>query len=170
MMSIERIRVDLYDGSLNDNIETIQQRKLTYVNKVRGCSPTPATSVMGRKRTLVSSFPIWVEAGLICRKPPATFKLQRADADGRQAGLLWWRGVSAKLGALTQLPSLTRRRLLECDLPIDWSLQRRILGFPPKREQPYRNPIPINETESTRATSDEQYLPAYFANRTAVEA
>jgi site-specific DNA recombinase len=30
----------------------------------------------------------------------------------------------------TQPPSLTPRQLIECDLPIDWELQRRILGFP----------------------------------------
>jgi site-specific DNA recombinase len=33
----------------------------------------------------------------------------------------------------TQPPTLTRRRLIECDLPIDWELQRRLLGFPPKQ-------------------------------------
>lgn len=32
--------------------------------------------------------------------------------------------------------ALTRKHLLECDLPIDWALQRRILGFPPKTERP----------------------------------
>jgi site-specific DNA recombinase len=32
-----------------------------------------------------------------------------------------------------QPPTLTRRRLIECDLPIDWELQRRVLGFPPKQ-------------------------------------
>jgi DNA invertase Pin-like site-specific DNA recombinase len=33
----------------------------------------------------------------------------------------------------TQPTNLTRRRLLECDIPVDWALQRRLLGFP---EQP----------------------------------
>ena len=36
----------------------------------------------------------------------------------------------------TQPPELTRRRLIECDLPIDWALQRRLLGFPSKYEVP----------------------------------
>ena len=34
----------------------------------------------------------------------------------------------------TQPADLTRRRLLECDLPLDWSLQRRLLGFPARQE------------------------------------
>ncbi|SOB80716.1 Site-specific DNA recombinase [Sphingomonas guangdongensis] len=34
----------------------------------------------------------------------------------------------------TQPPELTRRVLLECDLPTDWGMQRRILGFPEQRE------------------------------------
>jgi site-specific DNA recombinase len=33
-----------------------------------------------------------------------------------------------------QPTTLTRRRLLECDLPIDWALQRHILRFPAKHE------------------------------------
>jgi DNA invertase Pin-like site-specific DNA recombinase len=36
----------------------------------------------------------------------------------------------------TQPADLTRRRLIECDLPIDWALQRRLLGFPPSDELP----------------------------------
>ena len=34
----------------------------------------------------------------------------------------------------TQPTSLTRRQLIGCDLPMDWELQRRLLGFPPKCE------------------------------------
>lgn len=34
----------------------------------------------------------------------------------------------------TQPATLSRRRLLECDLPIDWGLQRRLLGFPGRPE------------------------------------
>jgi hypothetical protein len=33
-----------------------------------------------------------------------------------------------------QPPSLGRHQLLECDLPMDWALQRRLLGFPPREE------------------------------------
>ena len=31
----------------------------------------------------------------------------------------------------TQPPDLTRYQLLKCELPMDWALQRRMLGFPP---------------------------------------
>jgi site-specific DNA recombinase len=34
----------------------------------------------------------------------------------------------------TQPATLTRRQLIECDLLIDWDLQRRLLGFPAKQE------------------------------------
>lgn len=34
----------------------------------------------------------------------------------------------------TQPTSLTRGRLMECDLPLDWTLQRRLLGFPSRQE------------------------------------
>ena len=34
----------------------------------------------------------------------------------------------------TQPADLTRRRLMECDLPLDWALQRRLLGFPSRQE------------------------------------
>jgi hypothetical protein len=34
----------------------------------------------------------------------------------------------------TQPATLTRRKLIECDLPTDWGLQRRLLGFPAKEE------------------------------------
>jgi hypothetical protein len=34
----------------------------------------------------------------------------------------------------TQPVTLTRKQLMECDVPIDWELQRRLLGFPPKQE------------------------------------
>jgi site-specific DNA recombinase len=34
----------------------------------------------------------------------------------------------------TQPTTLTRRQLTECDLPIDWELQRRLLGFPARQE------------------------------------
>lgn len=33
----------------------------------------------------------------------------------------------------TQPADLTRGKLIDCDLPIDWELQRQLLGFPPKR-------------------------------------
>lgn len=33
-----------------------------------------------------------------------------------------------------QPPSLGRHQLLECALPTDWALQRRLLGFPPREE------------------------------------
>lgn len=33
----------------------------------------------------------------------------------------------------TQPPTLTRRKLLECELPMDWALQRRLLGFPSRQ-------------------------------------
>jgi site-specific DNA recombinase len=34
----------------------------------------------------------------------------------------------------TQPATLTRRQLIECDLPIDWELQRRLLGFAAKQD------------------------------------
>lgn len=34
----------------------------------------------------------------------------------------------------TQPAGLTRRRMMECDLPLDWALQRRLLGFPAQQE------------------------------------
>jgi DNA invertase Pin-like site-specific DNA recombinase len=34
----------------------------------------------------------------------------------------------------TQPAALTRRQLIECDLPVDWELQRRLLGYPPRQE------------------------------------
>lgn len=34
----------------------------------------------------------------------------------------------------TQPAGLTRRKLIGCDLPTDWDLQRRLLGFPPRQE------------------------------------
>lgn len=36
----------------------------------------------------------------------------------------------------TQPETLTRRRLIECDLPIDWQLQRKLLDFPPRQALP----------------------------------
>lgn len=33
-----------------------------------------------------------------------------------------------------QPEGLDRRKLLECDLPMDWALQRRLLGFPARQE------------------------------------
>jgi DNA invertase Pin-like site-specific DNA recombinase len=36
----------------------------------------------------------------------------------------------------TQPETLTRRRLIECDLPIDWQLQRKLLDFPPRQTLP----------------------------------
>jgi DNA invertase Pin-like site-specific DNA recombinase len=33
-----------------------------------------------------------------------------------------------------QPPGLSRHQLLECDLPMDWALQRRLLGFPAREE------------------------------------
>jgi site-specific DNA recombinase len=35
----------------------------------------------------------------------------------------------------TQPATLTRRQLIECDLPIDWDLQRRLLGFSPRQRR-----------------------------------
>ena len=34
----------------------------------------------------------------------------------------------------TQPPTLTRQQLMDCELPMDWALQRRLLGFPAQQE------------------------------------